>query len=236
MVLGNSSKPELAQELRDEAWSALEKSLELTAGQDLAVWDARFGFQLAAGNREQAEQELISMLAAGLPAAASSLAATRGYFRLGDYSSAERYAKTTQQLAPTSYEPRMELAKIYERSGDREAMVAELQAAYKLNPENSAIRESLALAYVFGLGDVPWDEVENLLTKSGNPSPRMELMLSALICKTATNSKRGRDCRICVSNLPRWTQRKLPLPNAYWPGISAIYGSVYLQTNRAFEM
>ena len=168
VVLGNSSKPEDMQELRDEAWGALEKCLELTAGQDLGVWDARFGFQLAVGNREQAEQELISMLGAGLPAAASSMAATRGYFRLGDYSSAERYAKAAQQLVPTSYEPHAELAKIYERTGDRQAMVEELQAAYKLNPENSAIRESLALAYFSGLDDVPWDEIENLLTKSVN--------------------------------------------------------------------
>ena len=192
MVLANSSKPELAQELRDEAWSALEKSLELTAGQDLRVWDARFGFQLAAGNRVQAEQELISMLAAGLPAEASSMAASRGYFRLSDYSSAERYAKTAQQLVPASYEPHAELAKIFERTGDRQAMVEELQAAYKLNPENSAIRESLALALLSGLDEVPWDEIENLLTKSVNPSPRMELMLSALYLQSGDERQKSK--------------------------------------------
>ncbi len=193
MKLAVSLEPdsEQAQQLKAEALRAIEQAHELSGGKQVVVWDAQFRFHLAAGDREQAEKQLVNMQSSDLPSFDAKMAAARGYLQLNDLASAEKLAKTAMGVNPDRYEPHVELANVYRRLGDRPAMIAELKSAYSLDPDNTQLREALAMAYASSPTDIPWGEIENLLQQNTNDSSRrMDLLRSGLYLQQGTDERK----------------------------------------------
>ncbi|MGN6544259.1 MAG: hypothetical protein ACTHK7_04365 [Aureliella sp.] len=206
--------------LRAEAWDGLEHAARLTGGKDINVWNARFRFHFDVGDKEHAKEELKALESSPLPKDVALLAAANGYLALRDFESSQARAKEAIALDPNASRPHIALARILEQMGDRPGMLSELEAAHRLDKNNAAIREQLAMAYVVASEEVPWSEVDQLLSGNADSISTRSTLMRAVLSLQSDDRDRTESAiatlnSIAHSSLPEATTAKRVLAKQY---------------------
>lgn len=195
------TSPDERAKLQAEAWDALEHAATITGGKDINVWNARFRFHVELGNKQQAKQELQALQSSPLPRSVGILAAANGYLLLQDFETAQARVKEAIALDPKDARPHVVMARILERMGDRPGMLSELQIAHRLDSDNADTRERLAVAYVLASEEVPWSEVDSLLSQSTDPSSAKSPLLGAMLSLERGDQQRIKDAMATLSSI-----------------------------------
>lgn len=212
-LLKSASRPGVTPENRQtklaEGWQALEKAHELSQAKDIRVWDARFRLQLALGDTQAAEHELIELQKANLDHESRLLAAGRGYLQLNDLNKARKLFEGCLAINPKSSTAYLDLVELYNRMGDPKSSLDALRQAQKASPENQQLRERLAVTLAFSnLGEVTSaaehvDEIDALLSDPGTASAPRARLIKALINLSKGNPQQQEQALLSMREVAR---------------------------------
>ncbi len=181
--------------LRADSWTFLEKAHILSAGKNMAVWDARFRLKLFTAGKDEALVILDDLLKEkAFSEEVRFLEAGRRYLALREFGRARQCLDNCLIINPRSADAYLGLADLHAAIGDSEDSLNALRMAQKLAPKNYAIRDRLALKIAFGReGEADWTEIDALLTNSALPStPKSQTIAAWIALKRGDSDRQAR--------------------------------------------